>query len=41
MANFSNLKTNEEKLRVMQRMDEQVKILNQYIKELARENEVL
>ena len=39
--NFASLKTNEEKVRVMQRMEEQVKILNKYIRELAKENEML
>jgi len=41
MINFASLKTNEEKVRVMQRMEEQVKILNQYIRQLAKENEIL
>ena len=41
MINFASLKTNEEKVRVMQRMEEQVKILNQYIGQLAKENEIL
>jgi hypothetical protein len=39
--NFSALKSNEEKVKVLLRMDEQVKILNTYIKELAKENETL
>jgi predicted RNase H-like nuclease (RuvC/YqgF family) len=41
MINFASLKTNEDKVRVLQRMEEQVKILNQYIRQLAKENEIL
>ena len=35
------MNTNEEKTRIVQRLEEQVKILNTYIQELAKENESL